>query len=89
MPGGAAERSATRLEQPPGNTVVSGDGSQAVSTHTCPQMEPRKLTLVRIVAPHFVAGIETDGTVRRAAPIIGYMLGWTDAEVREHVWAQN
>ena len=38
-----------------------------------PQMEPEKLTLVRIVAPHFVAGIETDGTVRRAAPIVGYM----------------
>ena len=36
-----------------------------------------------------MAGIETDGTVRRAAPIIGYMLGWTDAEVREHVWAPN
>ena len=52
-------------------------------------MEPKTLTLVRIVAPHFVAGIETDGTVRRAAPIIGYMLGWTDAEVREHVRAQN
>jgi hypothetical protein len=31
-----------------------------------PQMEPEKLTFVRIVAPHFVAGIETDGTVRRA-----------------------
>jgi hypothetical protein len=31
------------------------------------------MRLVRIVAPHFVAGFETDGTVRRAAPIIGYM----------------
>ena len=31
------------------------------------------MTLIRIVAPHFVAGLETDGIVRRAAPIIAYM----------------
>lgn len=41
--------------------------------------------LVRIVAPHFVAGLETDGTVRRAAPIIRYMVGWTDDKVRDYV----
>lgn len=48
-------------------------------------MEPEKLTLVRIVAPHFVAGLETDGTVQRAAPIIGYMTGWRDDRVRAYV----
>jgi hypothetical protein len=43
------------------------------------------MQLVRIVAPHFVAGLETDGTVQRAAPIIGYMVGWSDDQVRDHV----
>jgi len=42
---------------------------------------PPKLRLVRITAGHFVAGIETDGMVRRAAPILRYMLGWQDARV--------
>jgi len=46
------------------------------------------LTLVRVVAPHFVAGFETDGTVRRAAPILRYMVGWSDARVRAYV-AEN
>jgi hypothetical protein len=43
------------------------------------------MRLVRIVAPHFVAGLETDGVVRRAAPIIRYMIGWTDDGVRDYV----
>jgi hypothetical protein len=43
------------------------------------------MILVRIVAPHFVAGLETDGTVRRATPIIGYMVVWSDEDVRIHV----
>jgi hypothetical protein len=60
-----------------------------VERGSVPQMEPEKLTLVRIVAPHFVAGIETDGTVRRAAPIIGYMVGWSDDQVRTHVKAKG
>ena len=47
------------------------------------------MMLVRIVAPDFVAGFETDGTVRRAAPIISYMLGWPNAKVREHVKAKG
>lgn len=38
---------------------------------------PASPTLVRIVAPHFVAGIEADsGRVVNAAPILRYMLGW-------------
>lgn len=33
--------------------------------------------LVRVEAPHFVAGLEVrNGKVAHAAPIIGYMLGW-------------
>ena len=32
--------------------------------------DEKHLTLVRVVAPHFVAGPETDGTARRAAPIL-------------------
>jgi hypothetical protein len=43
---------------------------------------------VRIVAPHFVAGVEVDlatARVVRAAPIVGYMVGWTARAVREYV----
>ena len=43
------------------------------------------MTLVRVVAPHFVAGFETDGNVRRAAPIIKYMVGWTEAYARHYI----
>jgi len=43
------------------------------------------MTLVRVIAPHFVAGFETDGIVRRAAPIIKYMIGWTDAYARHYI----
>lgn len=35
------------------------------------------MVLLRIMAPHFVAGIEVDGgRVVRAAPIVRYMVGW-------------
>jgi hypothetical protein len=40
------------------------------------------LTLVRVVAPHFVAGFETDGTVRRAAPILRRLVGESDETAR-------
>lgn len=43
------------------------------------------MRLVRIVAPHFVAGFETDGVVRRAAPILAYMVGWTDERARSYI----
>lgn len=43
------------------------------------------MTLVRILAPHFVCGLETDGHVRRTAPIVAYMLGWPDDRVRAYV----
>jgi hypothetical protein len=38
--------------------------------------------LVRIVAPHFVAGLDARaGRVVNAAPIIRYMMGWDGAQV--------
>ncbi len=46
---------------------------------------PPSLALVRVVAPHFVAGFETDGIVRRAAPIIKYMEGWDNDRAREYM----
>lgn len=44
-------------------------------------------TLARIVAPHFVAGIVLDERARvaQAAPIIGYMHGWTARRVAAYV----
>lgn len=41
----------------------------------------------RIVAPHFVAGVVLDEAdhVVRAAPIVGYMHGWTRERVRSYV----
>lgn len=42
--------------------------------------------LVRVVAPHFVAGIVFDkARVVEAAPILRYMLGWTAMAVRRYV----
>lgn len=43
------------------------------------------MRLIRVVAPHFVAGFETDGIVRRAAPILRYMVGWTDGHARVYI----
>lgn len=45
------------------------------------------MTLVRIIAPHFVAGLETDGIVRDA--ILQYMIGWPDDRVRAYVRKKN
>jgi hypothetical protein len=41
------------------------------------------MRLVRVVAPHFVAGFETDGVVRRAAPILKRLVGETDEVARK------
>lgn len=42
-------------------------------------------TLVRIVAPHFVAGIEaSSGRVVNAAPILRYMIGWDARRVADY-----
>lgn len=46
---------------------------------------PTTMKLIRVVAPHFVAGFETDGEIRRAAPIIAYMIGWPDSKARAYI----
>jgi hypothetical protein len=39
--------------------------------------------MIRIVAPHFVAGvILEDGHVTKTAPIVAYMYGWDEDLVR-------
>lgn len=39
----------------------------------------------QITSPYFCAGLEVvDGSVARAAPIIEYMVGWTDTRVRSY-----
>jgi len=43
------------------------------------------MRLIRVVAPHFVAGFETDGVVRRAAPILKYLVGKTDDQARAYI----
>jgi hypothetical protein len=44
------------------------------------KMAGEKLQLLRVVGPDFVAGFRSDGTVRRAAPILKAQLGMSDAE---------
>lgn len=46
------------------------------------------MKLVRVVSygnPHFVAGFETDGIIRRTAPILKVMRGWTDERARRYM----
>lgn len=43
------------------------------------------MKLVRVVARTFVAGFETDGIVRRTAPILKRLKGKTDAEARAFI----
>jgi hypothetical protein len=43
------------------------------------------MKLIRVVAPHFVAGFETDGVVRRAAPILKQLIGKSDDYARETI----
>jgi hypothetical protein len=46
--------------------------------------------LVRVIAKHFVAGFETDGVVRRCAPILRKALfGKTDEEARAIIRAKG
>lgn len=44
------------------------------------------MRLLRLVAPHFVAGVLVDerGLVVEAAPIVGYSVGWTGANLRKY-----
>jgi hypothetical protein len=41
------------------------------------------MRLVRVVAPHFVAAFETDGVIRRTAPILKRLLGENDETARK------
>jgi hypothetical protein len=41
------------------------------------------MRLIRVVAKHFVAGFETDGVVRRAAPILKKLIGQSDDTARK------
>ena len=44
------------------------------------------MKLVRVVAPHFVAGFETDGIrVTTAAPILKYLIGKTEDYARHYI----
>lgn len=47
---------------------------------------PTRLVMLRIVAPHFVAGVhvEPDFTIGETAPIVKYMKGWSVTAVREY-----
>lgn len=49
------------------------------------------MILARIVAPHFVAGIEIarNATVIEAAPIVRYMIGWSARRVKRYVSAKR
>lgn len=45
------------------------------------------MMLIRIVAPHFVAGLEwneNSNQVIKAAPIIHYMMGWHIRQIEEY-----
>lgn len=43
------------------------------------------MMLLRIVAPHFVAGVEIRrGVVTATVPITRYMLGWTPGRVQTY-----
>ena len=43
------------------------------------------MNLIRVVAPHFVAAFESDGIVRRTAPILRYLMGKTDDQARAYI----
>lgn len=44
------------------------------------------MKLIRITAPHFVAGFVADGAVvsRECAPILSYMRGWSGRQVADY-----
>lgn len=43
--------------------------------------------MIRILAPHFVAGIDLDA--RRAAPILSYMRMWDEARIARYCQSQS
>ena len=59
---------------------MGGDGRKEKRARSIYNIKTTK-KLLRIVAPHFVAGIEING---RCAPILRYMTGWTEKKIREY-----
>lgn len=50
------------------------------------ESRPPSLMLIRIDAYYFCAGVVVeDGFVVRAAPILKYMMGWSEGRVRSYV----
>jgi hypothetical protein len=43
------------------------------------------MKLVRVVGPDFIAGFETDGIVRRTAPILKRLRGMDDDRARRYI----
>lgn len=41
--------------------------------------------LIRVVAPHFVAGLVTTGVVTETAPILAYMIGWPEQKAADYI----
>lgn len=41
--------------------------------------------LIRVVTPHFVAGLIATETVQRAAPILKYMVGRPEAKAAKYI----
>jgi hypothetical protein len=41
--------------------------------------------LIRVVAPHFVAGLITGDRVQHAAPILKYMVGWSEQRAADYI----
>lgn len=53
--------------------------------HESLEADPGRLTVFRILAPHFVAGGEAwRGKVVNEAPILKYMRGWSGRQVRDY-----
>ena len=67
------------------HTTSSSDGPPREDATPDASRLPPADVLIRIEAPHFVAGIEArGGRVVRAAPILAYMLGWDGARVAQY-----
>lgn len=44
------------------------------------------LTIMRVVAPHFVAGVAVrNGRIARTAPVLSYMKGWNGRRFDEYL----
>lgn len=66
---------------------MAAGSAHGVRTERAPvQFRAPSPLLVRVVAPHFVAGfIVTNDRVTEAAPIIRYLVGWESKRVRDYI----